>query len=142
VINVARYRVETGLLNEAGEDFSSLAAEIDKYKERADSVLSQGLEGHAELRVQLAASKESLSEISRKSRSFGFTVYDIIDSYTRAERNAMGGHHRDSDSIAAMSQAGILPNIRRSSGAVFIDRTVLPDWLQMAVLEYERAKGN
>jgi hypothetical protein len=139
---VARYSVETSLLSEAGEDFSSLAAEIDKYRERVDSVRSQWSEGLADLREKLAVSKESLSEISRKSRSFGFTLYEIIDIYTRAERSAMGGHHRDLDSTTVIRQATVLPNIRSSSGAVFIDRTVLPDWLQMEVLEYERAQGN
>jgi len=139
---VARYRVETGLLNEAGEDFSSFAAEIDKYHERVSSVLLQGPEGLAELRGKLTISKESLSEISRKSRGFGLTLYDIIDSYTRAERTAMGEHHRDLDTRADMHQAVTVPNIRRSSGAVLTDRTVLPDWLQMAVLEYERTREN
>ena len=139
---MARYSVETGLLNEAGEDLSTLAEEIGKYHERVGSVLSQGLEGLVELRGKLAVSKESLSEISKTSRGFGLALYEIIDSYTRAERAAMGGHNMDLNTPAAMRKAATLPNIRSSSGAVLMDRTVLPDWLQMAVLEYERTRDN
>jgi len=139
---VARYSVETGLLDEAGEDFSSLASDIEKYHERVGSVMSQGLEGLVDLRGKLALSKESLSEISRKSRSFGLALYEIIDSYTRAERAAMGGQHMGLNTSAVMHHAAAPPNIRSSSGAVLIDRTVLPDWLQIAVLDYERTRDN
>ena len=138
---MAEYSVKTGPLNEAGENFSIFAGELGMFKEKLDTILSKWQEGMPELRRQLAGSKESINEISRQSRNIGKTLYEITDFYIRAERSAISGHIRDLNINIIDKQPVILPNIRSSSGVVVFERRILPDWLQLAVLEYEQSQG-
>jgi len=136
---VAEYSVNTGILNEAGEDFLMLAKEFQMLHERVSPVLSSWPEGLTDLRQQLDKSRESINEISRKTRDLGLTLYEIIDCYTYAERRAIGGDNRHLHTHTANPRDTKLPSIRNTSGAVMFDRTILPDWLQIAVLEYEQS---
>jgi hypothetical protein len=138
---VAQYSIETGPLNEAGEDFSVLAIELDKYRDRIGSVLSQWQEGLPELQRQLAGAMESTLNISRNARTLGLVLYEIIDCYIQAERTASSGYDQDLSMPSAPSGHALLPNVRKSTGFVPLERTVLPDWLQIAVLEYEQSQS-
>ena len=138
---MAEYSVKTGPLDEAGESFSMFAGELGMLKDKLDSILSTWQEGTPGLRRKLTGSKESINEISRQSRNIGKTLCEITDFYTRAERSAISGHIRDLNMNTTNQQPVILPNIRNSTGAVLFERTVLPDWLQIAVLEYEQSQG-
>ena len=137
---MAEYNVKTGPLDEAGEDLSVLAGEFGRYREGLDSVLANLPEGMSGMRRHLTAAKDSLFEISKQTRDTGKVLYGIADHYTRAERSAMGGLHRGMNINPAGQQTTTMPKIRGSSGVVLFDRTVMPDWLQMAVLEYEQTQ--
>ena len=136
---MSEYSVRTCILNEAGEDFLLLAREFKMLLERVSSVLSSYPESPAGFRQQLDRTKESMNGISRKTRDLGLTLYEIIDCYAYAERRAIGGDNRYLHPHTANPRDVKLPSIRNTSGAVMFDRTILPDWLQMAVLEYEQS---
>ena len=138
---MSQYSIMTGPLNEAGEDISAFAGELGKLHERINTVFTQWPDGFPELRRQLAEIRESVYKASNKTRGLGITLYEIIDCYTRAERSAMGEHHRDLNMQSSNQNSVTLPNIRSSSGVVMLDRTLLPDWLQNVVLEYERKQS-
>lgn len=138
---MAQYSVKTGPLSEAGEEFLMLAGDFGRHREGLDSMLSRWPEGLSGLRRQLTKTKESIYEISKKTRSTGMVLHEITDHYTRAERSAISGHVRDLNRHATGQQLVPLPSIRSSSGAVMFERTVMPDWLQIAVLEYEQSQG-
>jgi hypothetical protein len=138
---VSHYSVKTGILSEAGEEFLLLAREFELLFERAGSVLSNCPENLIDLRKQLNISKESINEVSRKTRTLGLALYDVIDYYTYAERHAIGGDNRELKLQTPNSLGLKMPNIRNTTSAVLFDRTVLPDWLQTVVLEYEQSQG-
>ena len=135
------YSVKTGILSEAGEEFLFLAREIELLFERIGSVMLNCSTNLIDLRKQLDISKESINEASRKSRTLGLALYEIIDYYTYAERHAISGDNRDLKLQTNNSLSLKMPSIRNTSSAVLFDRTILPDWLQMAVLEYEQSQG-
>ena len=137
---MAQYSVKTGLLDEAGENISVLAAEIGRYMERVDALLPQFPEGMDELRRRLTGTKDSMQEISKRTRNIGMALYEIIDFYTRAEQNAIGGKDRDINTRINNRHNVTLPKIRRSTGKVLFDGAVLPDWLQIATLNFERSQ--
>jgi len=127
-------------MDEAGEDFSTLASELERYQERLGSVLSHWQEGIPELRQKLSEAKDSIFDDSRISRSIALMLYEVIDYYTQAERKAMEGSYTDKS--VASHNIGLLPNIRMTSNAVLFDRTIMPDWLQSAVLRYMQDQGD
>ena len=137
---MAQYSVKTGPLNEAGEDFSVLAGDLGRIREGLDILLSKWPEGMSGLRRQLAGVKDSIQEISKKTRDAGMALYEISDFYTRAERTAFDANNREPGINPAKKQHISPPKIRSSSGVVMFERTILPDWLQMAVLEYEQSQ--
>jgi len=138
---VAQYSVNTGSLNEAGEDFSIFAAKIGEYRERLESISGNLPEGMSAIRRQLAGTREAIYEISGKTRSAGMTLYEVSDHYTKAERDAISGYHRDLETHDANQRNAQLPKIRSSSGTVLFDKTILPSWLQKAVIEFEQSQS-
>ena len=137
---MAEYRVNTGLLNEAGEDTKLLAAELDRYAERISSVITGLPEGFEAVRRSLTVTNERIYDRAGQARKLNRTLYEVIEVYSQAERNAMDADHRNINTTGASRQVTALPKIRSSTGAVMFKNTVLPNWLQMAVLEYERAQ--
>jgi len=134
---MSQYSVKTGPLEEAGEELAVLAAELGRYKERLESLLPKLPEGTGDIRRQLAVAKDSVAEISKQTRNIGVAISYVIDFYTRAERFAMGGHERDFYLHKMNRQTGPIPKIRSSSGSIMFDKTILPGWLQSAVLNFE-----
>ena len=137
---MAQYSVKTGILSEAGDDILMLAGDFNRHRESLDDLLAKWPDGLSGLRRQLAGTKDKVNEISRQTRNAGMVIHDISDHYTRAERRAIGGHLRDLSRHATGQQLVTLPTIRGSSGVVMFEKTVLPDWLQIAVLEYEQSQ--
>jgi hypothetical protein len=134
------YYYKADLLSEAGEDFSALARELGMLQERICTVLSQWQEGFPELKRNLTKVGECVLDASGKAGSLGLALYEIIDCYSHAERTAIQGHYNDLSMQMGISQSTGVPKIRSPSGMVLLDRTILPDWLQQAVLEYERSQ--
>jgi len=137
---MAQYSVKTGPLDEAGEDISAFASELCGFRERIDSLLSRLPEDMPDMRRRLARTKESLYEISRQTRGVGVALSEISDYYMNAERVAFNGYNLGFNMNTTNTLNVKPPIIRRSSGSVLFDRNILPDWLKMAVLEYERSQ--
>jgi len=138
---LTEYNVNTRLLNEAGDELSILSADLDKFLERLDSVLLQLSKDVEKEQRQLLGIRESLSELSGKTNGLGIAIYTIIDVYTQAERLALGEYRQEIRKYSAKKYSTKIPNIRNASGVVMLNRTVLPDWLQEAVLKYEQSQG-
>ena len=137
---MAQYRVNTGSLNEVSEDLLILAGDFRRLSDELESVFSKLPEDFYGFRRQLIRGKESVSEITRHTRGIGMVLYEVADHYTRAERSALNGYNRDLNLLASNQKPVTIPNIRNSSGAVLFERTVLPNWLQAAVLEFEKSQ--
>ena len=135
---MSQYSVKTNILNESGENLNSLARELNMYHERINNVLSQCSEELSDQRAKLSISSESINELSWKTKNISSTLYNIIDYYTHAERSAMNSDLLNYNSNGSNNSTR-LPKIRSSTGPIFFDRTIIPDWLQMAVLKYEQA---
>jgi len=135
---VSQYSVKTNILNESGENLNSLARELNMHHERINNVLSQCSEELSDQRAKLSISSESINELSWKTKNISSTLYNIIDYYTHAERSAMNSDLHNYNSNGSNNSTR-LPKIRSSTGPIFFDRTIIPDWLQMAVLKYEQA---
>jgi len=103
-------------------------------------LLSKKSEVMQDSRRHLTGVKESVNEITRKTRGLVMALYEITDHYIHAERNALNGYDRVITLHSSGRQAVKVPTIRNSSGAVLFEKTVLPDWLQLAVLEFERSQ--
>ena len=136
---MSQYSVKTNILNESGDNLDSLARELNIYHERINNVLSQCSEELTDQRTRLSIVSESVNELSWKSKKFSSTLFDIIDHYTHAERFAFNGDMNNIFKDKLNLKTVTLPKIRRSSGPIFFERSIIPDWLQMAVLKYEQA---
>lgn len=138
---MAQYNVKTISLDEASECFSIFAGDLGRYCEGIDSMLSKFPDEMTGFRKQLAGRKESLIELSRNIRKVGVTLCDVADHYSRAEHNVMSGQSHEIKAARRRTAAIAVPKIRNSSGAVLFERTVMPDWLQAAVMKYEQSRG-
>jgi len=138
---VAQYSIKTGPLDEAGEDLSILAAELGRYRERVDALLPQLPEGTDILRRKLTGTKDTIYEISKKTRGIGMALYEIIDHYARAERVACGGHDRDTNKRINNRHNIKVPKIKRSTRKILFDGAIMPDWLKIAILKFEQSQN-
>jgi len=137
---VAEYKVNTGLLSEAGDNISTLITELRRYEERIASVVMRLPEGTIAIKRQLDLSREKMSDLCRNSKNLGRTLYEIADVYSRAEQNSSFDEYRNKNTPGTKLKKPVLPKIRNSTGSIMFNNTILPNWLQMAVLEYEQTR--
>jgi len=138
MIVMAQYEVFTNRLNRPIDGFASLSAELDSIYRRLDAISVNLDVNMHEIKRPLLALSKSISGTSRDARRASDTLLEVSRIYGKAERSAFGDHASGNQTRSAGLSADTPPQISKTSRVLMFGDVLLPEWLQSAVLEYER----
>jgi len=134
---VAQYEFYHASLLEALEQFNNLTTGLNAAYDQLNEVLAQWQDSLPELRRQLAFTADNVVSAADGARRAGQALENIAEAYAKAERQVYDGVNVSSQQTALLTSP---PHISKPNGKVLFTDTVMPNWLQIAVIKYEQAQ--
>jgi len=140
VIIMARYEILTVPLDDASDRISSLAVNIKKVQGQLDGVLKEMPKGLGGSKQRISNTAKSVGSLNYSADKTAQTLRETTMIYKRAEQTAYGTSYGGGEPTSTKLSTPLRLRTERVQGVLFSGNTILPDWLQMAVLKYEQSK--
>ncbi|MCL2820292.1 MAG: hypothetical protein FWD38_05615 [Oscillospiraceae bacterium] len=137
---MSQYEISIIPINEASDKINLLVNRISEVSERLHGVQIDLPSSFNDIKRQINVRIESVDKHKSQTAKLSQALKEVSDIYKRAEQTAISSDVNENNTAGTPGIAYKLQRRANSGqGVILSRRLIMPDWLQMAVVEYEQS---